>query len=624
MELSLEKGQLLNNLKCKIEDIIQEKTDFISKLNIANNNDDFVDFFTVLESFEKIDITKCFEINEIYENLIAIYNNELSINKKTELTKSFIKIIPNIELSKINVITFFIKLLLKDEANNKNDFDNEQTILDIVNYYNCLNLLIKAFIVYYYSSIDNDSFTFLNELFKNDQNGNNKFNEFNSKIFYECTQTFVLLQNFKKNNVNLSSLINSSIKKCNVLTMELLQFHIGNISGKYMTILQEFNNTPQLYKSYGSVCDLLISLSTVLPNDFKLLNLSWKYLIRISCSEKLIDNISKYFKLDESINLCYDNIKINFDKIVEFIKINNIKKDQIKRNITLIKFYFTHFHSLYLKHSNYISIYSIDESYPLFKVFINLCLYIKYQLSLLFFEYESFNEEQVNTLAKLNDVVVPIDIIFSHFFSSKKLDDKQKLNYIIYFIRFTYVDINVNDNYEKILSSDDFYYSKLLQLDVILRHFYQLSESIQRSLLFTVNASGMENHIKGEDLNTSILYCYFNCIDKCSADLIRHELPLSEEANEISTLDKTIITTLSLLPHYIHYSLFSFWEKHYFSMLIYYENQIIQTMLVESWCNIFKYLENNIQVTICIKVKSYKPVKPIINIIERYNNSRFN
>ncbi|ORX33876.1 hypothetical protein BCR36DRAFT_56830, partial [Piromyces finnis] len=163
------------------------------------------------------------------------------------------------------------------------------------------------------------------------------------------------------------------------------------------------------------------------------------------------------------------------------------------------------------------------------------------------------------------------------------------------FYRFTYVDINVNDNYEKILSSDDFYYSKLLQLDVILRHFYQLSESIQRSLLFTVNASGMENHIKGEDLNTSILYCYFNCIDKCSADLIRHELPLSEEANEISTLDKTIITTLSLLPHYIHYSLFSFWEKHYFSMLIYYENQIIQTMLVESWCNIFKYLENNIQ-----------------------------
>ncbi|ORX33877.1 hypothetical protein BCR36DRAFT_401048 [Piromyces finnis] len=253
MELSLEKGQLLNNLKCKIEDIIQEKTDFISKLNIANNNDDFVDFFTVLESFEKIDITKCFEINEIYENLI---------------------------------ISFLYKLST-DEANNKNDFDNEQTILDIVNYYNCLNLLIKAFIVYYYSSIDNDSFTFLNELFKNDQNGNNKFNEFNSKIFYECTQTFVLLQNFKKNNVNLSSLINSSIKKCNVLTMELLQFHIGNISGKYMTILQEFNNTPQLYKSYGSVCDLLISLSTVLPNDFKLLNLSWKYLIKYHAQKNL-------------------------------------------------------------------------------------------------------------------------------------------------------------------------------------------------------------------------------------------------------------------------------------------------------------------------------------------------
>jgi len=48
--------------------------------------------------------------------------------------------------------------------------------------------------VYYYNSIDNDSFTFLNELFENDEKGNDKFNEFNTKIFTECTQTFMLLQ----------------------------------------------------------------------------------------------------------------------------------------------------------------------------------------------------------------------------------------------------------------------------------------------------------------------------------------------------------------------------------------------------------------------------------------------
>ena len=73
MELSMERGQLLNNLTTSIEDIIKEKTDFISKLNIANNNEDPIEFVSVLESFEKIDITKCFEINEILENLIISF-----------------------------------------------------------------------------------------------------------------------------------------------------------------------------------------------------------------------------------------------------------------------------------------------------------------------------------------------------------------------------------------------------------------------------------------------------------------------------------------------------------------------------------------------------------------------
>jgi len=69
----MERGQLLNNLTTSIEDIIKEKTDFISKLNIANNNEDPIEFVSVLESFEKIDITKCFEINEILENLIISF-----------------------------------------------------------------------------------------------------------------------------------------------------------------------------------------------------------------------------------------------------------------------------------------------------------------------------------------------------------------------------------------------------------------------------------------------------------------------------------------------------------------------------------------------------------------------
>ena len=73
MELSLESGQLLNNLKCNIENIILEKTDFVRKLNIASNNEDPIEFVSVLESFERADITKCFEINEIFENLIISF-----------------------------------------------------------------------------------------------------------------------------------------------------------------------------------------------------------------------------------------------------------------------------------------------------------------------------------------------------------------------------------------------------------------------------------------------------------------------------------------------------------------------------------------------------------------------
>jgi len=32
------------------------------------------------------------------------------------------------------------------------------------------------------------------------------------------------------------------------------------------------------------------------------------------------------------------------------------------------RFYLTHLHSLCIKHSNYISIYSIDETFPIFKM----------------------------------------------------------------------------------------------------------------------------------------------------------------------------------------------------------------------------------------------------------------
>ncbi|ORX63693.1 hypothetical protein BCR32DRAFT_307378 [Anaeromyces robustus] len=528
MEISLEKGQLLNKLKVDIENIIQEKTDFINKLNLVNDDED------------------------------------------------------------------------PDEVNDIEDINNEQTIIDNVNYYNISNSLIKEFINYYYKSVDNNSFSFLSEVFENDDSGNNKFKDFNSKIFFECTQTFLLLQNFKKSNINLSPSTQSSIKKCNNTTMELLQFHIGNLSGKYMSILQDFSNTSLLYKSYGNVCDLLSSLCTISSNDFRLLNLSWKFLIKISCSDKLANNISKFFKIDEPINLCYENIKTFFDKVVEFIINNDIKKDQLKRNIVLIKFYFNHLHSLYTKHSNYITTYSIDESYPLFKTFLNLCLYIKYRLSLLFFKLETFNEEQSEALARLNDVVIPIDFIFSYFFSSKDLSDTQKLSYILYFIRFSYVDINVEKSYDKILTIDGFYYSKLLQLDVILRHFWQLSDTIQKSLLNAssyLDESEIDKIIDKETIiNPSILYSYFNYISKCPSNLIRNEISSDDELNEITTPEKNIIITLSLLPHYIHSSLFNLWEKHYFSVLIRYENQIIQTILVESWCNIFKYLNNNIQI----------------------------
>ncbi|KAL6593220.1 hypothetical protein U3516DRAFT_834422 [Neocallimastix sp. 'constans'] len=616
MELSLEKGQLLNNLKTNIECVIGEKSEFINKLNLAIDNEDLVEVITVLESFEKSDITRCFEINEILKNIISVFNNELAIEKKIELIKSFVKIIPNIELSKINVLLFFIKLHLKDEnINNSENLKNEKNIENYINFYNTTNYLIKEFITYYYKSIDSNSVTFLNEIFDNDEVGNNKFNEFNSKIFFECTQTFIFLQNCKNNNSNLSNSIQNNIKKCYFKTLEILNSYIEKLSGKYIQIFLGFNNSSAIYKNYANVCNLLITLSTISPNDFKLLNLSWKYLIRTSCSEKLVDNISKYFKLDEPITICCENIKTFFDKIVEFILNNNIKEVQLKRNITLIKFYLTHLHSLHIKHSNYISFYSIDETYPIFKIFFNLCLYIKYHLSILVFKYETFNEEQNSALASLNEVLLPIDLIFSHFLLAKDLSDTQKLNYILYFIRFSYVDININKSYEKILSNDGFYYSKLLQFDSIFRLFWQLSETVQQNLLnpFSKIDSSEVDAVTGDEIkSSSILYCYFTYIDKCPSNIIRHKLPSDDESNEILTLDRTIIVTLSLLPHYINFSLFNLWEKNYFSLLLFYENQIIQTILCESWCNIFKYLNNDIQIN---------HIKQLYNLLILFKNT---
>jgi len=188
------------------------------------------------------------------------------------------------------------------------------------------------------------------------------------------------------------------------------------------------------------------------------------------------------------------------------------------------------------------------------------------RLSVLFFKYHTFNEEQVSALAKLNDAAVAIDKIFSHYYSSESLNDTQKLNYIIYLIRFSYVDVNIDESYEKILTSDNFYFTKLIPFDEIFRHFWQLSDSIQRSLLndSTQIDDVVTDNSNSEGGNTipNILYSYFNYIDKCPSDLLRHQIPGdSDDSDEMSTFDKTIIITLSLLPHYIHHSLFSYWEK---------------------------------------------------------------
>jgi len=164
----------------------------------------------------------------------------------------------------------------------------------------------------------------------------------------------------------------------------------------------------------------------------------------------------------------------------------------------------------------------------------------------------------------LNEVLLPIDLIFSHFLLAKDLSDTQKLNYILYFIRFSYVDININKSYEKILSNDGFYYSKLLQFDSIFRLFWQLSETVQQNLLnpFSKIDSSEVDAVTGDEIkSSSILYCYFTYIDKCPSNIIRHKLPSDDESNEILTLDRTIIVTLSLLPHYINFSLFNLWEK---------------------------------------------------------------
>jgi len=36
------------------------------------------------------------------------------------------------------------------------------------------------------------------------------------------------------------------------MTMELLQLHIGNLSGKYLATFHDFNSSTQLYKNYGN------------------------------------------------------------------------------------------------------------------------------------------------------------------------------------------------------------------------------------------------------------------------------------------------------------------------------------------------------------------------------------
>ncbi|CAG8625175.1 21194_t:CDS:2, partial [Gigaspora rosea] len=344
----------------------------------------------------------------------------------------------------------------------------------------------------------------------------------------------------------------------------------------------------------SDVCNDLILIAETSVSDYPTLNLSWKYIIKLSIEYK--NNIKK---LDSIIYNLSRDASYNFSKLVKSINSeetfqqepSNVK--QIDKISTIVRFYITHLLSIV---KCYVDIILKNEHKHIIRTILYALIFIVSKLSpncLITAHANNSLQERIlpivnNTFAALflNNIACEDDCYMMIFnFTNLSIDAMNRENLVI----------------PEIIETMDFTYAKIHFLQIILININDISVSLQSRLLpnpLLVKDSKQTFCILRTFLDILENYPESNLLTSTIMSVDKSMHPLQTISLDAQYLEDNlyihIISTLCIFANTLPTFLFVVFEYRMLESLLLSRSFIICTLIVDCWGCVSKILDSNV------------------------------
>ncbi|KAK9720776.1 hypothetical protein K7432_003932 [Basidiobolus ranarum] len=320
-------------------------------------------------------------------------------------------------------------------------------------------------------------------------------------------------------SLDKSKVIIGKISNCNDSVMENLdrwyKTTFDLLKNYLLFLLESFSKHPTLsqkpliYSRIANACNHLIPICEVAESDFTLLNLSWKHLSKLIGQFKspIMDEMLKV----DAINRCLINgILEQLKGIDALVSSNDIVVPQVKRHVTVIRFYLSHVQTLVRLYGGVLcSCREAIES-------LLTCFFI---LRSRIPPSPRNNTLPLHITTLLRENILPsLDNITAIILVGKSMSEEDRVKLISVLIDPANL-VNTCADIFKAVTREDIIYSKIQLGQNLLQNFNELSESSQHHLFHDLNQTGnrsicilrsflelvdclpLSYYINGEDLN---------------------------------------------------------------------------------------------------------------------------
>ncbi|CAG8755083.1 39783_t:CDS:10 [Gigaspora margarita] len=332
-------------------------------------------------------------------------------------------------------------------------------------------------------------------------------------------------------------------------------------------------------------------------SDYPTLNLSWKYIIKLSIEYK--NNIKKRLKLDSIIYNLSRGASYNFSKLVKSINSDetfqqepsNVK--QIDKISTIVRFYITHLLSIV---KCYVDIILKNEYKHIIRTILYALIFIVSKLSpncLIMAHANNSLQERIlpivnNTFAALflNNIACEDDCYMMIFnFINLSIDAMNRENSVI----------------PEIVETMDFTFAKIHFLQIILININDISVSLQSRLLpnpILVKDSKQTFCILRTFLDILENYSDSNLLTSTIMSVDKSMHPLQNISLDAQYLEDDlyihILSTLCIFVNMLPTFLFIVFEYRMLESLLLSRSFIICTLIVDCWGCVSKILDSHV------------------------------